>query len=314
MGSTVQAQALSCTQQGYTDLQSTAALLLAIQGASNITQVASCNFSVTYLTPTANKLLRQYIDSTGLSSAIAGLNVTPLGLLNLSMASFINFFHEGPPILAFPPAATDPSLPNCTIPPIFNGFEWISNWEPLCYLPELPTVVTNESNPTTLLNDIAYSEYIIGLSSFDERVFVGSLASYIDDPSFFQNGTVNGVTFEVENGLAYGKVPAAVALVVLAIPILWTIALSRHHKHTVLLDGFSRRLCHLKLGADWRGDVQDLRLVSLGKASEHIMSIPGTVAVNPETGVVELAHAPPRRRLSRNSRRPTWLEQRGHAS
>lgn len=311
VSSTVPGQALSCVQQDYTDLQSTAAILLAVQGANNITQVATCDFSVTYMKPTVNTLLGQYIDSTGLSSAISGLNATPAELLNLSMASYINFFHEGPPILTYPPAPTYSSLPNCTIPPITSGFQWISSWAPLCYQSGLPTVVTNESKPTTLLNVIAYSEYVTGLSSFDERMFLGPLASFINDPTFYQNGTVTGVTFKVENGLAYGKVPAVLALVVLAIPILWTIALSvitnTQRRWTASLDAFAI----FKLGADWHGDLQELRLVSLGKANERIMSIPGTVVVDPETGMVELAHARPRRRLSRNSRRPGWLQQRG---
>ena len=311
VGSTVQGQALSCIQQDYTDLQSTAAIVLAVSGANNITQVATCDLSITYLKPTVNTLLGQYIDSTGLSSAISGLDVSPLQLLNLSMASFINFFHEGPPILTFSQGSVDSPHPNCTIPPISNAFDWITNWDPLCYLPELPTVVTNESNPVTLLNNTAYSEYITGLISFDERMFLGPLTSFINDPTFFQNGTVTGVTFKVENGLAYGKVPAVFALVVLAIPILWTIALSiittTQRRWTASLDAFAI----FKLGADWCDELQDLRLVSLGKANEHVMSIPGTVVVDPETGVVKLDHAPPRRRLSRNSRRPTWLQQRG---
>lgn len=142
-------------------------------------------------------------------------------------------------------------------------------------------------------------------------MFLGPLASLINDPTFFQSGTVSGVTFKVENGLAYGKVPPVLALVVLAIPILWTIALSvitiTRRRWTASLDAFAM----FKLGADWRDDLQDLRLVSLGKASERMVSIPGTVLVNPETGVVELANAPPRRRLSMNSRRPTWLQQHG---
>jgi len=304
VGSTSPGQVLSCIEQDSTDVQSTAAILLAVQGANNMTQVATCNISVTYMKPTVNTLLGQYIDSTGSSSALSGLNATPVELLNLSMTSFINFFHEGPPVLNYEPAS------NCTLPPITSGFQWITDWGIPCYSPELPNPVTNESNPAALLKQ-PYSDFIIGAASFDERMFLGPLASLINDPTFFQSGTVSGVTFKVENGLAYGKVPPVLALVVLALPILWTIALSvitiTRRRWTASLDAFAM----FKLGADWRDDLQDLRLVSLGKASERMVSIPGTVLVNPETGVVELPNAPPRRRLSMNSRRPTWLQQHG---
>ena len=37
--------------------------------------------------------------------------------------------------------------------------------------------------------------------------------------------------------------------------------------------------------------MEDMKLVSLGKASANVKDIPGTVVVNPETGVENLAHA-----------------------
>ena len=313
VGSTTAQQTLSCIQQDYSNLQSIATVLLAVQGANDTAQVATCNLSLTYMQPTVNTLLGQYIDSTGLSSANSGLNATPAEFLNLSMASFVHFFHQGPPILTYPPAPAHSSLPNCTLPPISNGFEWISDWAPLCYLSQLPTVVTNQSDPTILLQQ-PFSDYVVGLSSFDERMFLGPLASFINDRSFFRNGTVIGVTFKVENGFAYGRVPAALAMVVLAIPILWTVGLSvianSRRRWTASLDAFAV----FKLGADWHGDLQDLRLVSLGKANERVMSIPGTVVVDPEAGMAELANAPPRRRLSRKSRRRGWRERLASAS
>lgn len=132
------------------------------------------------------------------------------------------------------------------------------------------------------------------VSSFDERVFLGPLSSLINDRSFFRNGTVAGVAFQTEIRLSYGKVPALLAALVLAIPVLWTVALSvitnTQRRWTASLDAFSI----FKLGADWRGDMQNLRLVSLGAASDHMISIPGTIVVDPQTGAVELAHPPKR--------------------
>ena len=50
-----------------------------------------------------------------------------------------------------------------------------------------------------------------------------------------------------------------------------------------------------KLGADWHGNVENQKMVSLGKANDLVKNIPGTVLVDPETGVVRLGH-PPRMR------------------
>ncbi len=78
-----------------------------------------------------------------------------------------------------------------------------------------------------------------------------------------------------------------------------------HNIHwSASLDAFS----FFKLGADWRENVEDQKLASLGKESSHLKDIPGTVVVSPETGVVELARPPQRRRLSPKSRRPGWLQ------
>lgn len=308
VGTTIQGQALSCIQQEYNDLQSVATILLAIQGPNASTQVANCSLSVTYLRPTVNTLIGSYIESTGSASTDIILGANPVELLNLTMASFVNFFHEGPPPLIFPPAKYAP-IGNCSLPTISSGFDWISDWKPPCGTNPNNPPITNETTPAALLTGLPnYAVFVSGVSSFDERVFLGPLASLINDPSFFENGTVAGVAFKTELGLSYGKVPALFAVLVLAVPILCTIALSvitnTQRRWTASLDAFSM----FKLGADWRGSVENQKLVSLGKAGSNVKDIPGTVVVNPETGSVELAHPPKRRRLSRNSHRPGWLQ------
>ena len=308
VGAIFQGQALSCIQQEYNDLQSVATILLAIQGPNSSTQVANCNMSVKYVRPTVNTLIGSYIESTSSSSPDITLNATPVELLNLSIASFVKFFHEGPPPLTYQPANNAP-IGNCSLPPISNGFDWISDWQPPCGSNSYSPPITNETTPGALLTGLNnYAVFVNGISNFDERVFLGPLASLINDQSFFENGTVVGVTFKTELGLSYGKVPALVAVLVLAIPVLCTIALSvitnTQRRWTASLDAFSM----FKLGSDWSSSVEDLKLMSLGKASSHINGIPGTVIVNPETGVIDLAQAPKRRTLPRDSRRRGWLQ------
>ena len=224
------------------------------------------------------------------------------------MASFVNFFHQGPPILSYQPVKDAP-IGNCSLPPISNGFEWISDWKPPCGSSPYSSPITNESTPAALLTGLNnYAVFVNKVASFDESMFLGPLASLINSPSFFENETVAGVAFRTELGLQYGKVPAILAVIVLAVPVLCTIALSvitiTQRRWTASLDAFSM----FKLGADWRDNVENHKLVSLGKASSYVKEIPGTVVVSPETGVVELAHPPKRRRLSRNSHRAGWLQ------
>ena len=307
VGPTSPGQALSCIQQEYSDLQSTANILLAIQGPNASTQVANCSMSITYVRPTVNTLIGSYIESTSSSTPDIVLDASPLQLLNLSISSFVNFFHQGPPPLTFPPA-TNPSIGNCSLPTISSGFAWISDWKPPCGTNPYNAPITNETTPAALLTGRPeYSAFVSGVSSFDERVFLGPLASLINNPSFFENGTTAGVTFKTELGLSYGKVPAILAVLVLAVPVLCTVALSvitiTQRRWTASLDAFSI----FKLGADWRGHVEDQKLVSLGKASARVREIPGTVVVSAETGKVELARAPKRRRLERDERRKGWL-------
>ena len=308
VGPTFQAQVLSCIQQQYNDLQSIGSILLAVQGPNASTKVADCNVSVTYVRPTVNTLIGSYIESTGSSSTDIILDAHPVELLNLSITSFINFFHQGPPPLIFQPVNKAP-VGNCSLPPISNGFDWISDWVPPCGSNPYNPPITNETTPAALLTGPSnYAGFVTGVSSFDERVFLGPLACLINDRSFFENGTVVGVAFKTDPGLSYGKVPALLAVFVLAVPVLCTVALSvittTQRRWTASLDAFSM----FKLGTDWRNNLENQRLVSLGKVSSHVKDIPGTVVVNPEEGVVELARPPRRRRLSRNSRRPVWLQ------
>lgn len=166
-----------------------------------------------------------------------------------------------------------------------------------------------KQRPQNLLAGLSnYAVLVNGVSSFDERMFLGPLASLINDRSCFENGNVVAVSFKTDPGLSYGKVLVLLAVLVLAIPVLCTIALSvittTQRRWTASLDAFSM----FKLGTDWRSNLENQKLVSLGKVSSHVKVIPGTVVVNLATGVVELAHAPKTRRLSRNSRRPGWLQ------
>ena len=117
VSSTFQGQTLSCVQQDLDDYQSTAWIQLAIQGPQALTQVANCILSVAYLRPTVNTLIGSYIESTGAMSAQSVLDASPVELLNLTMASFVSLFHNGPPTLTPPPGN------NCSIPPISNGFK-----------------------------------------------------------------------------------------------------------------------------------------------------------------------------------------------
>ena len=93
---TFEGQALSCVHHEYDDFQSIASILLAIQGPNVSTQVVNCNISVSYLKPTVNTLIGSYIDSTRSSAPDVILDASPMELLNLSMAPFVNYFHEGP--------------------------------------------------------------------------------------------------------------------------------------------------------------------------------------------------------------------------
>ncbi|KAL8789713.1 MAG: hypothetical protein Q9195_006710 [Heterodermia aff. obscurata] len=298
---TFEGQALSCVHHEYDDLQSVATLVLAIQGLNVSTQVVNCNVSITYSQPTVNTLIGSYIDSTDSSTSDIVLDASPIELLNLSMAPFVNYFHEVPsqPTNLGPSQAPDMhGIINCAWLPISSGFNFWSGW--------IQSNTTNESQscPSITIDttpaDLISGPYNYSFSSvtnytFDETMFLAPLSTLIQNPAFFKTGTVAGVAFKTSLSLSYGKVPATATLLVLGIPILLTVALSVitnvQRRWTASLDAFAM----FKLGSDWHDSVEKQKLVSLRKASSHMGDVPGTVHVNPETGVVKLAHAPKRR-------------------
>ena len=301
---TVEGQALSCVHHEYDDLQSVATIVLAIQGPNVSTQVVNCNISVSYLQPTVNTLISSYIDSTGSSAPDIILDASPVELLNLSMAPFVNYFHEGPSQLSTTTLSTTSQTPDmngnihCAWLPISSGFKLWSGW--------IQTNATNKSQscpsiaidttPADLISSPSnYNFFSVTNYTFDESMFLAPLSTLIQNPAFFKTRIVAGVAFKSPLSLSYGKVPATAALLVLGIPILLTVALSvianTQRRWTASLDAFSI----FKLGADWHDSVEKQKLVSLRKASSHMGDIPGTVNVNPETGVVKLAHAPKRK-------------------
>ena len=89
---TFEGQALSCVHHEYDDFQSVANIVLAIQSPNVSTQVVNCNMSVSYLQPTVNTLVGSYIDSTGSPAPDVTLDASPIELLNLSVAPFVNYF------------------------------------------------------------------------------------------------------------------------------------------------------------------------------------------------------------------------------
>ena len=304
---TVLGETLSCTHQDNTDTQSVSRVFLAAKGANSTIQAASCNISITYFRPTVNTLIGSYIESTGSSSDIPVLAANPAILMNLTLSPFINFFHAGGPKFHQSFSLTE----NCTVWPTFSGFSWVSAYEDdmvpsnACYIylaPETPAqILREEPGPG---GPIA--------TSFDETVFLGPLANILSNPSFFQNGTVNGVVFKTNAALSYGSVPPILAIIVLAIPILWTIALSiisnTQRRWTPTFDAFSI----FKLGGDWTDELKDLRLASLSKASEVVKQMPGTVVVNPEAGEVRLAQPPPRLKLPKELRKRGLIDLSKH--
>ncbi|CAF9936220.1 hypothetical protein IMSHALPRED_010508 [Imshaugia aleurites] len=47
-----------------------------------------------------------------------------------------------------------------------------------------------------------------------------------------------------------------------------------------------------KLRVDWRGNVENQKLISQGEANSHTKILPGTAVVSPDTGGAELPHPP----------------------
>ena len=143
------------------------------------------------------------------------------------------------------------------------------------------------STPFPPFNDTGVSQYHMTL--FDEGVFLKPLAYFISQPGFFGNGTTDGVSFKTEIDMVYGKVSPVLAIAVVMLPIAWTLLLSLmsngRKRWTASLDAFAL----FKLGGDWHGKLKDLRLASMKTAKKELGSIPGTVIVDAEKGIAELA-------------------------
>ena len=136
-------------------------------------------------------------------------------------------------------------------------------------------------------------------SHFDETMFLKPLARLINDRAFSRNCTTDGVSFSTDLQLSHGHVPPAVSITILALPIVWTIILSivtnRERRWTATLDSFAV----FRLGGDWRGNFEEYRLYSLGRAREQVQSIPRNVVVDPVKGTAELGHGAGTRRIRR---------------
>lgn len=287
-----QAQAQSCVRRYNTNQLSVADMTFAISDQNNNTfRAVECSVSIGYIRPTVNTLIGSYIDATSSSSPVSILEANTSQLLNLTLSPYLTFFHQGPPEITLGPGE------NSTIAPITDGFNWISGWaysNVTSHFRSSSTIFPPNLTGSDLLSHDNYSRYVSAISTFDERLFLGPLAQYINDPLFFRNDTVTGVIFKTDQGVAYGRTVSAVAAVlVLALPVLWTLALSvaasTERRWTPTLDAFAL----FKLGGDWGGVVRrDMRMVSLSRAGKTMREIPGNIVVNPASGVVELANPP----------------------
>jgi len=289
-GPTFNGQVLSCVNQQYSALHTEASLQLARQGPGAWTQVANCEISITYTQPIVNPLIGEYIASTSTAKTLPVLDVDPVQFLNLSLSSFINFFHNGPP--------TTPNLP-----PITDGFHWVTQLPPdnAAFIIELIGQGFNAWNWKDIL--LAYEMCYPGdnyplngnsdwnVSNFSENVFLTPLAYFLSNPAFFDTGPTTAVVFETDLQVAHGRVPIVAALAILFLPMLWTLVVSvvasSQRRWTSTLDSFAI----FRLGGDWTESMKDLRLASMSTAKEKLLGIPGMVLVDPESATVKLAYS-----------------------
>jgi hypothetical protein len=129
-------------------------------------------------------------------------------------------------------------------------------------------------------------------SSFDENVFLKPIDHFINDRAFFRNGTTEGVAFSTDLQLSHGHIPPAISIIVLTLPIVWTIILSiatnRERRWTATLDSFAI----FRLGGDWHSNLKEYRLSSLRRARDQVLLIPGNVVVDPVHGRLSWAMVP----------------------
>lgn len=249
-------QTLSCIKiqnSSTSSVESLATAQFAVQGPGAWTSVRSCNFSILYARPTVNTLIGEYMAATITASSSSSLlqirELTPNRLLELGIASYVNLFHTGPP-------SVDGAEP------VTDGFIWVS-WLSASGVSYIPAAAYAANSPFNYRNpfDVLYnsdsssddgqiSYYTpadIGqnynISDFDETVLLKPLAFILRQPAFFSNGTTAGVAFKTEIDMVHGKVPPALALVMLMLPIAWTLALSvlanTQKKWTASLDSFA---------------------------------------------------------------------------
>jgi hypothetical protein len=114
-------QTLSCGSIGNdstTGLGAVAQLQFVVNGPKAWSSVRTCELSISYVRPTVNTLIGEYIESTTDRAAASSLQImqgfTPAQLLQLSIAGPLSLFHNGPP-----PAADG-------VKGVTNGFKWIS--------------------------------------------------------------------------------------------------------------------------------------------------------------------------------------------
>lgn len=267
-----------------------------VNGYEHITNVRTCDFAVSYVRPTINTLIGEYIEST--SDRIAATAVqtpggfTPAQLLELSMAGLLKMYHNGPP----PQGVRDRSLS--------SGFNWIS-WLSPKGASKLNDHAYN--NIWYLLQDIDIPsgniffqfppEHILDgkdlyrTSGIDEETFLRPLAALISRPEFFTNASTDGVSFRTDLSMVHGRMPAALAIIVLLAPILWTLTLAisanREKRWTASLNAFAM----FRLGGAWRESLQHLQMASLREAKEELSLIPGTCQVDVQEGSVRLIHS-----------------------
>ncbi|KAH7310342.1 hypothetical protein BKA65DRAFT_518889 [Rhexocercosporidium sp. MPI-PUGE-AT-0058] len=258
-------QTLSCASiESSEDLNSaTATIQLAVQNPSGYANVRWCNISVSFSRATINTLSRQYTDPTT-SYASTVLQTTPAQLLNLSMESFVHFFHYG--------------LGDSSDILVSNGFLWFTNSE-------------RKARPLPLFytaGDVKLTSPMVEFYEFGIDCFIVPLATLIRDVSFFQNGSVAGVVFKSEVLLSYGVVSRWIAIAILFAPVGFTLLLSlfinSKNRWTSTLDSFAL----FKLGADWKSYIREMRLSTISEAGEPLKRISGKVEVNPSIGQAQL--------------------------
>jgi hypothetical protein len=87
--------AASCVQQRSFLDKAEATIQLAMEEPESWTRVATCNISLAWEQATVNTFDHKYFDS--ISTPVQTSPELTSQLLNLTIESFVNFFHEGPP-------------------------------------------------------------------------------------------------------------------------------------------------------------------------------------------------------------------------